>query len=78
MWLTLLSITLLFGGMKTWEQSLVKEIEIIKKRKQDSLDDLQTRFRIITSTSDENESNETFKSRFDESKTDSPGADTNR
>lgn len=71
-WLTVLDITLVFGGMRMMEQSLVKEIEIIKKRKQESLADLATRFRIITP-----DEYETFKSNF-ESKTDSPEADTKR
>ena len=69
-WLTVLGITLVFGGMRMVEQSLVKEIEIIKKRKQESLADLETRYRIITP-----DEYETLKSNF-ETKIDSPEADT--
>lgn len=47
-WLTVLGISLFFGGMLKLDQWLVKEIEIIDKRKQQSLADLETRFRIIT------------------------------
>ncbi len=69
-WLTVLGIILFFGGMLKLDQWLVKEIEMIDKRKQQSLADLETRFRIITP-----DEYQTLKSNF-ESKIGSTEVDT--
>jgi len=55
-WLTFLGITLFFYGLRKYEQKLVKEIEIIKKRNADILN-----CNIIT----RDEYYETFKSNFE-------------